>query len=424
MNIEWWENYNDDILIEHLKKLYETNYDLKNAELKAKESEKLVKMQFANELPAASLDGLVKRDFRSALQKFGDMSIPNFAQNNFQFPLTMSYELDIWGKNRLKTKITEQESEIVKQAVRATYIMLSSDFCTDYFNLIKTDKLISLQEEIIEIQKEILAKTKEKFEQGLCSTQEVFGEEQILTRLIEEKNDLYEGREVLINNLRVYLGESEGEIKRGEYDKISLLKNIPGEINSKAIENRPDYLQAQANIKKAGLDVKVAKREFLPSFLIFGQIGLNSYSLKDLFNRPSQLANAGVTPVMDLFSGKRKLNFLKFKKYKYEEAINDYQKTILENIKEVNLAISTHKTALKNYDKALERLELQEKIFGLIQDKNKIGSASELEVLYGREAYLLSLKEETAGRINCLISPIGIYKSIGGKNLYELNENI
>ena len=36
LNLNWWENYKDEILINHLKTLYEKNYDLKNAQLKIK----------------------------------------------------------------------------------------------------------------------------------------------------------------------------------------------------------------------------------------------------------------------------------------------------------------------------------------------------------------------------------------------------
>ena len=48
MNLAWWEKYNDEYLSNNLLKLYENNYDLKNAALKVKENEQAVKMQFSN----------------------------------------------------------------------------------------------------------------------------------------------------------------------------------------------------------------------------------------------------------------------------------------------------------------------------------------------------------------------------------------
>ena len=424
LNIDWWENYKDDILIQHLKELYESNYDLKNAELKIKENEKIVKMQFADELPQLSFDGFLSRDFRSSIQRYGNMVIPSYAQNNFQLPLTASYEIDIWGKNRLKTKSTQQYLEMVKQAERATYIALTSDFAAEYFNLIKCDKFLSIQNELIKIQQEIVSKTEEKYSVGLATLNDLLAEQRMLTTLKEEKNNLEEKQEVLISNLRIYLAKRDGDIERADYGKLVLLQNIPSELNSDIIENRPDFLQQEANIKRVGYDVRVAKRELLPNIVIFGQIGFNAYRLNSLVNSSSQLFNAGIMPSVDLFSGGRKLAFLKLKKYQFDEALNDYQKTILEDIKELNVSMHEFKTAKKNYDESFSRFNLQNKTYSLMSDKREIGSASDLDVLYNREALLITQKDEVSNKINCLISTITLYKAAGGKNLYKVNEAI
>ena len=424
LNLDWWKTYQDDILTEHLKELYDSNYDLKNAELKIKENEKLVKIQFANELPQVSFDGFISRDFRSSIQRYGNMVIPSFAQNNFQLPLTASYEIDIWGKNRLKTKSTEQYLEMVKQAERATYISLTSDFAAEYFNLIKCDKLLSIQNELIKIQEEIVSKTEDKYSTGLATMNDLLAEQRMLTTLKEEKNNLEEKQDTLIYTLRVYLAKGDGEISRANYGSLILPENIPTELNSEIIENRPDFKQQEANIKRAGFDVKVARRELLPSIVIFGQVGLNAYRLSNLFNSSSQLLNAGIMPSIDLFAGGRKIAFLKLKKYQFEEALNDYQKTIVEDIKELNVSLHEYKTARKNYEESLARLNLQNKTYGLMSDKKEIGSASDLDVLYNKEALLITQKDEVSNKINCLISTITLYKATGGKNLYDTPKNI
>ena len=395
LNLDWWQNYNDDILINHLKKLFEENYDLKNAQLKIKENEYLIKMQLADELPSLSFDGLISRDFRSSVLRYGDMAIPNFAQNNFQLPLTMSYEVDIWGKNRLKTKVKKEQFEISKQIERALYIKLTSDFTAQYYNLIKTDKLLSIQNELINLQKEIISKLQDKFKIGLCKIDDVLIEEKLLTTLNEEKNNLEETKEVLINTLKIYLAQSEGNIERISFEDITIPQNLPNEINSEVIDNRPDYIIQESNLRKTGFDVKIAKKELLPSFIVFGQIGLNAYQLSHLFNRSSQLANAGIMPSFDLFSGGKKLAFLKFKKYQYDEALNNYHKTILEDIKELNLGLLSYKTALSNYNESVERLNHQSKLFAMQKERNNIGVVSNLDILYNREAELLIEKKKS-----------------------------
>lgn len=424
MNFKWWENFGDENLISNLQELYEKNYDLKNAELKIKENEQIVKMQFANELPAVMLSGNLSRDFRAPRQQFGTMHIPNYSQYNYNIPITAGYEINIWGKNKLKTKSKKEQLEIIKQAERATCISLSSDFAADYFNLIKADKLIEIQDELIKVQEDILIKVSEKYKAGLCSINELLAQEKFLTLLKEEHNIHIQARDVLMNTMKVYLSTTDNEIQRSSYDNLKLLNNIPEEYNTDIIANRPDYLQEEANLKHIGFDVRVAKKEFLPTFTIFGQIGLNAYHWSSLFNSPSQFFNAGVLPNWDLFSGGRKSAFLKIKKYQYEQALNDYQKTFLVGIKDVNSGLIQYKTALKNYDEAQKRLILEDKIYNLAKYKSKIGAASELDELQAKEAYLMCEKEIISSKINIIVSTIGLYKAAGGVDLYNLKENL
>ncbi len=109
--------------------------------------------------------------------------------------------------------------------------------------------------------------------------------------------------------------------------------------------------------------------------------------------------------------------FLKLQKFRYQEAANSYQKTILDGVKEVNSGLFEYKAAKQNYDESLDRLTTQTKIYGLATDKNEIGASAKIDVLYAKEAYLMVEKEEVSNKINSIISIIGLYKAAGGVDL-------
>lgn len=421
LNLEWWENFKDDNLTKNLLTVYQNNYDLKNAALKVQENEKLIKMQFAQELPSLNFSGDLNRDLRAPMQQFGVMRIPNYSQYNYYLPLTMNYEIDIWGTNRSKTKSMKEQLEIVKQAQRATYIALTSNFAADYFNLVKTDKLLEIQNELVKTQENIVELVSDKYKTGLCSINELLAEEKLLTSLKEERNKHKLTQQLFEESLKVYLADTKENISRNNYENVVLIDNIALEYDTSVIENRPDFKQEEANIKRIGFDVQVAKREFLPKFTITGQIGLNAYSLSKLFNSPSQFFNLGVLPSMDLFSGGKKIAFLKLKKYQYEEALNEYQKTFLVGIKEINSGILEYKTAAENYNESLNRYNTQSKIYNLAMDKNQIGASGNIDVMYAKKAYLLTKKEEVSNKINTVISTISLYKASGGVDLSKIN---
>lgn len=166
INIDWWGRYNDPILTENLYTVYSKNNDLKIASLRVKEGEKLVKISFANQLPQLSFDGGLNRNLKSSNLQFGDMIIPSFKQSELQLPLTMSYEVDVWGSNRYKTKAIEKQLAMIQQDEKATCIALSSAFSAEYFNLIRVDKLIETQQKIVDIQKKIAQKTQKNMKMG------------------------------------------------------------------------------------------------------------------------------------------------------------------------------------------------------------------------------------------------------------------
>lgn len=429
LNLSWWEKYNDPILTGYLQELFDKNHDLKIAALKVQEGEQMVKVSLANELPQVYFDGNLGRIMSSSDQHFGSMVIPSYAQYGYQFPFTATYEIDIWGQNRIRTKSAEQQLAIIEQAQRASYISLTSAFASNYFNLVKTDKLLEIQQQIVDLQTEIAQKTKKKFENGLCTVNEVIAEEKMLTTQKELLNNLEHTRTVIESQLKVYLADESKEIIRTDCDKLTVMQGIPLKMDGSVITQRPDYIQSEDNIKKIGYDVRVARKDFLPKFVIYGQLGLNAYHWDQLFNSYSQLANAGIMPSFDLFSGGRKKAVLKLQTFRYEEARHEYEKAILNGFKEVNDSTAQLKTDLKNYEESVERYNLEHKRYVLMEHKNKIGAASELDLLYNKQIELMTKREEVSNKINCLISTISLYKATGGQDLYsikepEQNENI
>lgn len=422
LNMDWWKKFNDPILENYLLNAYENNHDLKIASAKVKQGQQAVKQSLGQEMPQLQILGNLNRTMRSSNIYYGDVLIPEYSQSQFLLPLTMNYEVDIWGKNRLKTKSVEKQLDILKQSQRATYISLTSALAADYYSLIKIDKMLDYQDKILTLQKKILNLTDAKYKNGLTSVSDVINEKKNLTIAEDEKNTLEQDREVLSGQIKVMLDlPSEENLSRISFNKISFI-DIPEKINSDVIENRPDFIISQEQMKKIGIDVKVAKKELLPSFILSGQVGFNSYELGKIFNGNSFLSSVGVIPFWNVFTGGQKIAYLRFKKYEYEEATEKYKKTVLTSLQEVNDSLVIAKTAKKNYKGSVERLDLVNENYELISQKYKIGGTSDLQRLKAQEILLISEKNEVSNKINCVISAIGLYKAVGGQDISKVND--
>ncbi len=424
INMPFWQKYNDNILVNHIDNLYNNNLDLKIAAYKVEEGERIVKLAFSNELPNISFDGYAGRTLTSSDERFGDVLIPDYAQYRYLLPLTLSYEADIWGKNRLRTKSYKKQLEMLMEDERSLYIALSSNFAINYFNLIKTDKIIQIQDNLIDVQKKILDLVKQKYETGLATKNDILAEEKNLTLFEEERNNLSEKRDVLLNQISVYLGDrSFTEIERSNYESLNIPFDIPSEISFDKIENRPDIRKSIYAVEKAGFDVKSAKRDFLPSFTITGSLGYNAYSLRNLFGTHTGLAGVGVSPNLTIFDGGQKYNRMKLLKSRYNRMFEEYEKSLLTSAQEVNDALYKAKISKNNYDILEKRLELQNKDYQLVERKEEYGTADILNVLSMKEKSYITEQKNVSEKMNLIISTINLYKAAGGIDIYD-NEDI
>lgn len=416
MNLKWWKKFNDANLNEYLTKVYNNNQDLKIASIKAQQSRQVMKQAFANQLPQVYFNGSLQREFTGSTQQFGDVIIPDYNQAHYMLPLTMSYELDIWGENYLKTKSLKKQIEMTKQDERASYISISSDFAANYYTLIGLDKLIENQKQLLELENNIVELEQKKYTSGLCPIAEVLSEKQTQTKMQERLNSLIERQDIVYNQLLTALGDRyNSNITRSNYNSISIIQT-PDEISTEIIANRPDIQKAELYIQKTGIDIKVARRDFLPKFRIFGQIGFNAYDWCRIFAPHTFLSSAGIAPSIDLFTGGYKKAVLKYNKLEYEKALQIYEKNILTAIQELNDSMMSIKTSNSNYQKTLERYNLENEKLEIANNQFRIGGKSKLDNLKDNQVILIVEDDLVMNKINCIISSINLYKATGGKD--------
>lgn len=414
MNMDWWKNYNDEVLINHFQTLYENNHDLRIAALKTKQAEENIRLAGANQLPQLGFDGSVSRVFRGPRTQFGSVVIPKYIQNEIFLPLNASYEIDIWGQNYLNRKSAKKQAEIAKQQERAAYIYITSSFAADYYNLIKMDELERNLLKIIDLQKNIVSMTEKKYNSGLASINEVLDEKQILVNFEKDLNKLKENKKILNDEAVVLLGlNTDKAIELSDYQLISS-PQTPETLSTTIIQFRPDLISSEDYVKKSGIDVRVARRDFLPKFILYGNLGFNAYKWNRMFAGETFLANAGIAPRWDIFTGGIKMARYRINKYEYKKAVESYEKTVLTSIQEVNDALAEAKTTKANLIKSDEDYSIEKEKHILAEKQFSIGDSSMLDEMKSEVNLYVAKQRNIAAKIDNVISSISLYNAVGG----------
>lgn len=418
INANWWEKFNDPILRNYIFKALNENHDLRIATLKVSEFQSLVRESLGKELPQIGIGGNFGRQKTSDNIAMGSFKLHEYTQNAYTFPLTASYELDLWLKNRDKTLSMAKQLESVKYDEKSAYISLTSAVATSYFNAIKLDKLVSLQENIINRRKEILDLTKEKNTYGLCPTTDVINADKALTEAQSSLNDLKKYQSVFLNQLAVLTGQSTDnslELKRASIDDIQPLTDLPAIINSDVVLKRPDVLSAEAQLQKSRIDVRIARKDFLPNISLTGQFGFNANSLNKVFTWDSYIASIGAGVAESIFTGGQRRARLMGKNVRYQAMFENYQKAILQGFQEVNDSLVAIRYDQQKNNDNLSRIAFEKKNLQLIDTKYKEGAMAYLDTLQYKERLLSLQKEQTVSKTDCLIDSLSLYKAVGAK---------
>ena len=411
INLEWWEGFNDSYLNEYIIKAVENNYDLKIATLKVEEARQSAKAQMASELPSV---------YVGASPAITKMPGARNTEGNFSIPMIASYEIDIFLKNHDKTKSIKKLYEASKLSEKAAYISIASAVGSTYYNIVKADKLIEIQTQIVSDRKNIFELMKMRNEQGITSTSDLVQAEKGYILAETDLKELERVRENMLTTLSVLIGDSPENIndyKRISYDELKTKKDIPNEIPTEVITNRPDYQIAEKMVEKAGIDVRVAKKEFLPSFNIGGLINMMVTSSVSKMSWETALAGAGVAGILPVFTGGRRIANLKIQKNRSEQALQEYYKTNITSIKEINDSLSDLKLNTQKYEKDMEALSKEKTDYKFANDKYEQGVISKLDLMQKNEVLLNTQKLAVSEDINTYINQISLYKATAAAKL-------
>ena len=407
VNMDWWSNFNDPILSGYIAKAIENNYDLKMASLAVEEYYQAVKIQFANELPT------IGAGFSSAYAK---MPEPMEWDWTFATPAYVNYEADLFLKNRDKTKASKKQYEASKFDERAAYIAIAGAVGTTYINIVKLDKIIDLQREIVKLRQDIYNLMLISNREGLISTSDTIKANKSLVTGQTELIEYQKQREKLMH--AVLIGESPENISElviTPYNQINFTGNIPQEIPSDIIVQRPDFLKAETMVEKSGIDVRVARKEFLPTINLTGLAMFSSNKLGSLWSTNNMIGALAGGIMLPIFTGGARIANLKLKKATYERILQNYYKTNLIAIQEVNDALVSVKKDNEKMVATLKQLDLEKADYRLQEKKYNQGVISRLDLIQRQENLLNINRLVTQQNVECMVDYIGLYKAVGSK---------
>lgn len=413
---EWWLQFCDPPLNSYINQALTSNKDVKTAIARIEEMEGYTQSALSKELPKLDFN-LIYFRFLNTSENFLFANTPATIKNVFLMPLVAQYEVDIFRKNHLGTLSAKKQAEASIMNYKTAQIMVSAGVASDYFNLILTDKLINIQCEKLKLQEALLKHYIHLFNEGIISYDDVLTTKQNISATKSSIEELTKIQGIYVHRLCMLIGvppvEQSG-FMRSDIDRIQLSNNIFAGNPSQLIARRPDILASENLLQQAGIDISVARRQFLPTFNANALFSYSTFQPGNIFNWDSNSSLVGVRASQPVYQGGKLMANLKIKKAVYKQAIETYQKTVLTAFQEVEDSLVSLSSDIKQYNRAQEDVFNAVEKQKLTENRFNEGIASCVEVLVSQQEYLNYKQAEINKKALVMIDNISLYKAIGG----------
>ena len=414
---KWPAIFDDPVLQQLVTEALKNNLDLRVAAQRVLEAQAQAGIVRSQQFPTinggASYTAL---QIPSSLAGNNSNGTPNNSFfNGGGLTASAAWNLDFWGLYRRQTEAARAELLASQWAQRATRVTLVQDVAQAYFQLRSLDAQLEITRSTIKARQDSLQLTQSLEKYGAGSLADTRQAEELLHAAQANLPELRRQIAVQENTISILLGHNPEDIHRGlDVASQPHPQQVPTGVPSRLLERRPDIQRAEATLIAANARIGVAKAQFFPQISLTSLGGSASSQLQSMFagkNAYWYAAGSLSEPIFD--AGRLRSNY-HLSQAQEQEMLLDYQKTILNALKDVS-------DSLVGYKETRERREQQAALVVSAADAVRLarlrysgGNTSYLEVLttdtdlYDAQLQLAQSQEQEAASL------VQLYAALGG----------
>jgi multidrug efflux system outer membrane protein len=424
---DWWQRFNDPHLNTVIEAALAANHQLAMAEQRVLQARALARESLGRELPQLGLNPSFTRQKNSQnliapnQNQFAGagprLFAPGATFNLYNVPLQASYEVDLFLRNRDRTRSANQQVKFSEQQAKTAIITVTTETASAYFNLLKADRLIQLQHDVIALAQDAVSLEKSRFDVGLVSWENV-SRAQAFQAQAEAALPEYERlRSVSLDQLAVLTARTPLELAtlaRTPLENLPIAGEIAVGVPSELLTRRPDILAAEADLERARIDVRIARKAFLPTLNLTGQFGFATTRLNNLFDWQSHLAAFTASMTQSLFTGGQRLAGLRYQKAVYQERLHGYQQTLLQAFQEVEDSLASLKAHQSQLQANQQRTQAEGTTVQLVEERYTRQLSNYRDVVDARQSLIAAQTAEVESRTAILNDTLSLYRALGG----------
>ena len=410
---QWWKSFGDTTLDSLISIAVDRNYSVLTAIDRMNMAKAGLRMERSGFFPTVGINAGWTRQ-----QTSGNTSeLPQSTQHYYDVSANMSWELDIFGSIRQRVKAQKETFAASKEEYTAVMVSLSAQVASSYIQLRELQQELKVVERNCASQAAVLKITEVRYNTGLVSKLDVAQAKSVYFNTKASIPQLESGINQYITSLAVLLGTYPQEI-RPVLERVGELPDYMEPISigipADLLMRRPDIRSAEHQINAQAASLGASKSDWLPQVFIKGSVGYASKDFKDLTKHKSFTYEIAPALSWTIFSGGKLVNATKSARAQLDEAIDQFNQTVLTAVQETDNAMTAYRSSIKQIVALREVRNQEQETLTLSLDLYKQGLTPFQNVLDAQRSLLSYENQLVQARGNSLLQLIALYQALGG----------
>ena len=424
----WWKVFNDPVMDRIVDKVYQQNLSLQVAGLRILEARAQLGIAVGSQYPQLQQAG------GSATRNRLSENSPNYSSSvdknfmDYQAGFDAAWEIDFWGRFQRGIEAADANLSASVADYNNALVTLTAEAARTYVIIRTLEERLVIAHENIKLQEESLRIANVRFTNGATTELDV---QQAISNLSETRAQvpaLQQSLRQAKNSLSTLLGmppSDLAEILGGPGDIPVAATHIAVGVPAELLRRRPDVQFAEMQAASQSALIGVARTELFPRFSLIGSIGYatsdtNSSSSGDLFDSDSLTYFVGPTFQWDILNYGRLKNNVRVQDARYQQAIVNYQNTVLTAYQEVEDAMVAFIQSQQESRFRAEAATASKKSTEIANIQYREGAVDFQRVIDSERTLVLQQDRWTNTRGDIALNLIAMYKALGGG--WELRE--
>lgn len=402
---DWWRAYHSPALNSLMKEALGDVAVLRQAQARILQAQAQARMAGASLLPELQGNVSAQRDAPFSSGR-GD------SRSQFVAGVFMSYELDVWGRNRAQAdsavflaQAANYELDVLRVSVQAQVVHLSLQTMGD-------KQRVAIARQNLAVAQRLLSLLEARLQAGAASPLELAQQRQLQA---SQERKLFVLQEQAIRTrveLATLLGRTEIMPEPREDIASLQVPELDAGLPSELLSQRPDIARIEALLSAAHADVQVARAAMYPSLTLGARAGASGNHWEESLRHPVYSLISGL--VAPIFNAGRLEAGKELSDARLQEWLAQYRQTIVQAYMDVE-GVLAQLHSLDAQAQTMEReWEQARRAFQLAEARYRSGSETLLSLLDAQRTLYAAQDVRVSLMQSRLQSRAALFRALGG----------